>query len=542
MPAASGAVEAPAAPPTPAGTQPADAKPLDAKPGEPTAADAVPKENPRFDILEYRVVGNSVLRALDIEKAVYPHLGPGRTIKDVEGARAALEKIYVDKGYVTVLVDIPEQKVDSGVVTLRVTQGRIGRVRVTGSHYYSLGRIKDATTSAAPGTVPTLANLQRDLTQLARSADRRVTPLLKPGATPGTVDAEFKVEDKMPLHGDVEINNHRSPNTTPLRMSASIHYDNLFQLDHSMSLSVQTAPEKPKEAQIVSSTYVMPLQNSDKVFAFYGVHSKSNVAAIGSLEVLGNGNIFGARFIAPLTPLEGFSHSVTAGIDYKSFGEAVQLIGGDTARTPITYVPMSLQYSATWKGASRTTTFASTANFAVRDLFGKNRDSDFKNKRDNAHADYFFVKSELQHTEELPAGWSLAGKIDLQLASQPLISNEQFTAGGADTIRGYLEAEQVGDHALLGSIEARSPFVPFASREIFDELYALAFWEAADLRLMQPLPSQHASVSLGSVGVGLRMLARKKIRLALDVGYPLRDSTYTRAGDTRVQFKLGYEF
>jgi len=61
----------------------------------------------RFAILEFRVLHNTVLGTRDIERAVYPHLGPNRKIDDVQAARVDLEKAYHDAGYSTVYVDIP---------------------------------------------------------------------------------------------------------------------------------------------------------------------------------------------------------------------------------------------------------------------------------------------------------------------------------------------------------------------------------------------------------------------------------------------------
>src|ERR1700683_3063467 len=58
-------------------------------------------------IHEYQVKGAHQLTRIEIEEAVYPYLGPGRTKEDVEKARAALEKAYQDKGYQTVSVQVP---------------------------------------------------------------------------------------------------------------------------------------------------------------------------------------------------------------------------------------------------------------------------------------------------------------------------------------------------------------------------------------------------------------------------------------------------
>ena len=85
-----------------------------------TAADiapeaAAPSVRPFF-IREYRVRGVKILTPVEVEEAVTPFLGPQRTVDDVEQARAALEKIYHDKGYQTVSIQVPQQQGRGGVV------------------------------------------------------------------------------------------------------------------------------------------------------------------------------------------------------------------------------------------------------------------------------------------------------------------------------------------------------------------------------------------------------------------------------------------
>ena len=49
---------------------------------------------PAFDMLEMQVDGNSVLDQQLIEKTLYPFLGTGKTVSDVEKARQTLEAVY----------------------------------------------------------------------------------------------------------------------------------------------------------------------------------------------------------------------------------------------------------------------------------------------------------------------------------------------------------------------------------------------------------------------------------------------------------------
>ncbi|MFH0302086.1 POTRA domain-containing protein, partial [Bradyrhizobium sp. 31Argb] len=63
----------------------------------------------RFDIDDFAVQGADKLPQIDVEEAIYPFLGPGKSADDVEKARAALEKAYRDKGFQTVSVSVPTQ-------------------------------------------------------------------------------------------------------------------------------------------------------------------------------------------------------------------------------------------------------------------------------------------------------------------------------------------------------------------------------------------------------------------------------------------------
>ncbi|HKJ09062.1 MAG TPA: POTRA domain-containing protein, partial [Gammaproteobacteria bacterium] len=225
-----------------------------------------------FDIWEYDVEGNTILDTEDVERAVYPFLGPKHTIKDVEKARKRLQSLYRKAGYPTVLVNIPEQDVVGGVVRLTVTQGKVEQVQVKGSRYFSLGRIRKALPALAKGQVPYLPDVQKQLTALNKAtSDRQVTPVLRAGSTPGTLDVVLKVKDKLPLHGSVALDNENSAGTKPLRLSASVSYDNLWQRQHSFSFQYQTAPQDTSQVQVLAGTYVMPLDGTDDKLAFYAV-------------------------------------------------------------------------------------------------------------------------------------------------------------------------------------------------------------------------------------------------------------------------------
>ena len=491
-----------------------------------------------FDIFEYQIEGNSVLPALAIEEAVYPFLGEKKSVKDVDEARQVLEKRYHDAGYLTVLVDIPEQEVKSGLVRLKVTESTVARLKVSGSRYYSLGWIKRQAPSLAEGGVPYFPDVQHDLINLARAPDRQVVPVLRAGTTPGTVEVELQVKDKFPLHGSLEINNRYGPNTTHTRVNGSLRYDNLWQRQHSLSLSYQVAPEKPAESNVLSGTYVIPGEGG-QAYALYAVRSRSNVAAVGGFTALGRGNYYGLRWIKPLrTRGESYSHSLTLGADYKNSLESV-VGSADTIKTPIRYAPLLAQYASTLRWEKALTQFEIAANFHLRGA--RKNDTEFAAKRYKASANYLYLRGSMQHTQPL-GNWSVYAKASGQVASGPLISNEEFSAGGADTVRGYVEAEALGDTGTQGTLELRTPPLLDPATSGLDQVYALAFLEGAKLKVLYALPSQKSRYLLSSAGVGLRLTGFKGMQFSLDWALPFKSLTYTQARDSRLHARLSYEF
>jgi len=493
--------------------------------------------------MEYAVEGNSRLPAIAIEGAVMPFLGEGKTLRDVESARSALEGVYHDAGYLTVVVTIPEQEVAGGTVTLNVLEGQVERLRVKGADYHLVSGIKERLPELAAGNVPYFPQVQRELEALNRSADLQATPVLKAGRSPGMVEVQIDVQDDLPLHGSLETSNRQSANTTALRLSGSLRYDNLWQRGHSASLTVQTSPEKTDEVRTAAGTYVMPMGTAGDALVLYSVLSRSKLATLAGspgLGLLGDSNIYGLRYALALPGYENFGQSLSVGVDYKDVKQSVVVAGSAELPSPISYAPLVAAYSGSWLGNSRSTTLDATATHGMRGLFGSH-DDEFAAKRSGASADFFSLRAGVQHTE-IAQRWALSAKLEMQIASGPLVSNEQYAAGGAESVRGYLEGERVGDAALRWAIEARTPKFPLAGKESSLRVTGLAFYEGVRLRTLQPVFPQPSYLTLRGTGVGLRVSGSHGLSFDLDWALALDDGAITRAGDMRVHSRLQLEF
>lgn len=513
---------------------------------EPAPGDA--PAGPLIYITEYRVRGAHLLPADEVGDAVYPFLGPERTAEDVEQARAALEKAYKDRGFQTVTVEIPAQRPQRGVIILNVVENKVGRLRVKGARWYLPSDIKEAVPSLAEGSVPNFNEVQREIVALNQLADRRVIPVLKEGSEPGTVDIDLNVKDKFPLHGSIELNNRYSPDTVPLRLNGSISYNNLWQWGHSAGFSFQIAPERPEDATVYTAYYLARIPNTAWNLMLQGVKQDSDVSTLGGAAVAGRGEIIGFRFMRNLKPGNGFFHSASFGLDYKNFDEDV-VIGEETFATPIEYYPISGAYTASWVRKKSFSEFNGVVSFHMRDVIGSDP-IEFDNKRYNAEGSYVYFRGDASHTHDLPGGFQVFGKVQGQATDSPMINSEQFAAGGLATVRGYLESEVLGDSALFGTVEFRSPSLlkwlnkpeQQSGVQVPNEWRVYAFFDGGRVWINDPLPDEKVMHELASWGFGSRMRLMGHLNGSIDAAWPLRSAGTTLADDLFVSFRVFAEF
>jgi hemolysin activation/secretion protein len=489
-----------------------------------------------FDVHEYRVLGNTVLATRDVERVLYPLLGDAKTLQDVEAARTALESAYHDHGYATVFVDIPPQEVADGVVRLRVTEGRVHERSISGAHYFSERQILTDLPATATGGVPNLAAVQQQLSVVnTQTADRSVVPIIKAGPEPGTVDLALKVDDHLPLHATIELNDQYTPQTSPLRANVGLSYTNLFGALDSLSAQYQFSPQTPNELAVFAINYAEhPLGDDGWRPSVYFIDSSSNVATVGTIGVLGKGQIAGTRLSYPVTASDADSMSFALGADYKHFRNTVNLAQSSALVTPISYVNLSIAFSGAWHSRWTSGNLNLSANFGPRGLTNSNAQA-FENDRFEGRANYFYVRGDGAINQTLPAGFHLMLRAAGQYTEEPLIANEDYVIAGSDGVRGYLEAEELGDTAIKGTVQLQSPPLLRDKREIAN---SFVFYDVGRANMLQPLAGEPPHSILRSWGAGFNILPLPGLTGSLAIARPLVTASQTHTGETRVLFDL----
>jgi hemolysin activation/secretion protein len=495
-------------------------------------APAVPEPAAHFDVSEIRVLGNSVLKPVDVERAVYPFVGPNKTIQDLNAARTALEGAYHKQGYGTVFVDLPEQRVVGGLIRLKVTEGRLEYVHVTGSRYFSDAQILAAVPEAKAGVVPNLPKLQEQIAAVnSVSTNRSVVPVVKAGSEPGTVDMTLKVQDRLPIRASIELNNQQSEGTKPLRGLVSVGYDDLFGRFDQFSFQYQDSPQAPGEVGVLATSLAVHLYDGGPALSLYYVNSKTDVVATG-LGVLGKGSIYGLRLPLTFVNRADFTSTLTFGVDYKHYLQSVTAASQAGLDTPLRYVMFSGDYFGAWRSERWQATLDTSANYGSPEIV--NDPNQFQNARYQGRPNFFYLRANAAGTYTLPGQLQLTARLGGQEAIEPLVTYEYYSIAGADGVRGYLEAEEFGDRAIKGTLQlATPPWRPFAGT-VSSDLFI--FFDDAHVTFLAPLPDQPSHADLRSVGAGIDLLVTRHFTGSLTWAYPLVAGPYTASGDSKVLF------
>ena len=491
-----------------------------------------------FLITSIDVSGNTLLSSMEINNILKPYTGRNKTAEDVEKARLVLEKYYHQKGYPTALVNIPRQSVEDGSVTLEVIESKICQVRITGNRYFTLENLFKKIPVFRPGKILYLPKVKKQLAQLNRNPDLKVAPILIPGKKLGTIDVELRVKDKLPLHGSLELNNRSTHTTSSIRVNGMLRYDNLWQKEHSILFQFQTAPKETDEVKLFTGSYSLPAPwNDNQMLMFYALYSDSDTAVAGDINVLGKGKIFGGQWIIPLPAVESYFHNMIVGLDYKDFKDNV----AEDFETPVKYFPLHASYYGVAPDISGQTRFNFGATMNLRQT-GSDM-TEFQEKRYGSKNNFFYATMGLERFQKLPWGMHVWLQADGQLAGRPLISNEQYIAGGVNSVRGYKENEAAGDDAFHFSSELRGPDIGYLAN--IGKWFAITpylFYDYAALHIQDPLPLETENIILKGAGAGARGYFFKRLEYQFDMGVALEDTEDTEAGDCLSHFFLRFKF
>jgi hemolysin activation/secretion protein/AraC-like DNA-binding protein len=197
----------------------------------------------KFEVRQYIVEGNTILDHHTIDSLLEPAKGKEVTFEQINQALMAIQKEYHDRGLVTVLVTLPQQKLTNATIYVKVVESPLTQINVVGNRYYSSNYIMSKLPSLHTNVMLNSYLLQRELDTANANRDYQIYSVLGPGPEPETSALTLRVKDQLPLHVRLELDNYNTPGSPNLRANFNAQYDNLWDADHQIGIQYSFTPE-----------------------------------------------------------------------------------------------------------------------------------------------------------------------------------------------------------------------------------------------------------------------------------------------------------
>ena len=468
-------------------------------------------------VKKFIVVGSTVFTAEELEEVLKPYTLRRLSFPELLAAQQAVDRLYIENGYITSGTFLPPQNLDEGIVTIEVIEGTVDEINITGLERLNSGYVRSRLQRATQPPLnreellnalqllqldPLLANLQAELTA---------------GTTIGSSILELSLQEADPFDLILSYDNFRSPSVGTDRRQVNLTHRNLVGYGDRLSVGYLNTDGSDS---LNDFSYTIPIYASNGTLSFRLGYTDSDIIEdpFERFNIESENTNYEFTYRQPI--LQKPTQDLALGFSFSrndssttANGDPFQLSrGAETdGETHISALRFFQEY--TTRNATQVIALRSQFSLGVG-LFDATR-----NSGDDPDSNFLAWRGQAQYLRSLGSNFTLLLRSDFQTSTRPLVPVEQFSLGGALSVRGYRQDALLGDNGMFSSAEVRAtvaripqwntsiqltPFVDFG-----------AVWNTDDLSF--------DTDTLISTGIGLRVQTSDYFAARLDYGIPLRD-------------------
>ena len=497
---------------------------------------------------QFEFVGNTAFSQTELNAAVASFTDKPISFARLVEAANVITQLYVSQGYITSGAYIPEQNSKSGTVRIQIVEGTLSDLEVN----VEAGRLKpdyirDRLISKT--TAPLNIDRLQEALQLLQFDPliESINAELSTGIAPGTNSLIVSVVGADTFKLQTVLDNNRNLSIGTFERGIVLEEANLSGSGDRFRLAYYNTQGSDR----YNAGYSFPLNSSD-----------------GTLDLnvqFADNQIVQSSFEAADIDIKSRNYSVTW--QQPVWQQATSQVNRELAidlsasrresDSTILNVPQPLSPGANEEGEIRTSVLSfgqewlqrgreqvillrSQFNFGL-DVF------DAVITEEEPNSQFFNWRGQLSYLQLLstPTGTPAIGstlllRSQLQLSADALISTEQFSLGGATTVRGYRQDALLSDNGFSISAELRFPIARLSGIDAtlqFSPFFDLGTGWNSDDEVLE-------SNTLIGTGFGFLLQTEDKLSARLDWGIPLldRDSEGSSLQEEGVYFQLEYDF
>lgn len=468
-------------------------------------------------VKKFAIAGSTVFTPEELAQVLKPYTLRRLTFSELLAAQQAIDRLYIENGYITSGTFLPPQNLDDGIVTIEVIEGTISEINITGldrlNPSYVRSRLKEA--ANAPINRDKLLNalqiLQLDPLIANLSAE------LTAGTTIGSSILELNLQEADPFDLTLSYDNFRTPSVGTNRRQVNLTHRNFGGFGDRFSVGYLNTDGSNSLNDL---TYTIPINARNSTLSFRLGYTDSKIIedSFEQFDIESENTRYEFTYRQPLlqTPTQDLAFGLSFSRNDSSTtvqGEPFQLSRG--AETDGETHISALRFFQEYTTRNQSQVLALRSQFSL----GVNLFDATINDGDVPDSEFVAWRGQAQYLRLLSPRITLLLRSDFQASNRPLVPVEQFSLGGALSVRGYRQDILLGDNGLFSSAEIRATVARIPSLNTSIQLTPFLdfgkVWNSDDLAFN--------TNTLVSTGIGLRIQTSDYFAARIDYGIPLVD-------------------
>jgi hemolysin activation/secretion protein len=451
----------------------------------------------RIDVEGNTIIGNDEMRRL-----VSPYEGRELSAEDLTLLVGRINEVYRSKGYLTSLAFIPPQDLERGAITVKVLEGMVGDMEVTGNKYFK-AKVIEKRIAEKPGDALNIPALEKELLRINRQEPYRLKATLLPGERTGETKIRLDVKEQQPFQLALTSDNAGRPYIGMYRWGAEFTDRNVTGRGDRFNLRYIGSTG----ATLANTSYTLPVgSKGTEISGLFGF-SRVNVdlGLRNQPELIGNAYNYGLMVSQPIGPERVWN--VDLGFNARRVSPYFD--GVALAKDDIRSLSLGLNYD---KYDRYGRTYSRAQATVAPEWLG-------------ANTHFFKLENYLTRVTRLPKNNLLITRAYSQWSPDALPAIEQFQLGGINSVRGYTQGMMIGDKGYNVGAEWRYP-IPFLSHLspwLGERMQGALFADYGQVwrDKSSPFYSSNAATSQLSAGFGVRAHLTDYAQGYVDVAFGL---------------------
>jgi hemolysin activation/secretion protein len=477
-----------------------------------------------------KFVGNTIISEDDLQKIAQSFIGKTVSVTELEDLRQQITQYYIQKGYVSSGATFvnPEKEFQDGMITLKITEGKLGEIRVKGTEWLNPSYVSDRL--YRNNTEALDINQLRENFQLLLLDPliERMNGNLIPGSERGSSILDVEVTRAKPYQLTLSADNYRPPSIGSNEGRLSGWVRNLTGFGDTVDGSVVYS----QGALGGGAGFSIPINSYNTRFNFrFNINNAAIIEqTLKPLNIKSRYANYEFGITQPL--IQTLNRNLNFGIvfNYKKnkteiLGQSFAFSEGANAKgiTKDSVVRMSLDFTERLESqvfSARSTTSFGINAFAPTWYKGETR----------ADGNFFAWLGQVQYAGQIfDTGANLILRGDVQYTDENLMPLERFALGGRYSVRGYRENELVRDKGYIVSAEVRYPLLKDEGERTFPG--QLTIFPFMDYGAGWNIGDRQNINYLHSVGVGMEWQPFKGVTSEISYAHALNTATHKQNYD-----------